>query len=209
MTQKGFYIDTTRCAGCRTCSVACADLNNTPVGLNLRRVVEYEGGEWKKNWDGTWRQNVFAYYVSMGCNECADPACVKVCPTKAHYKRAEDGLVVIDTAKCIGCGACAAACPYGAPQLDKVAKKCVSATGASPARPRAVSPCAWKAARNARSNSATSKSCVASTERSQRLRRCLLRKKRIRASSSNLVSVQSPSISKAGKNTASDLTDVV
>ena len=78
MTQKGFYIDTTRCAGCRTCSVACADLNNTPVGLNLRRVVEYEGGEWKKNWDGTWRQNVFAYYVSMGCNECADPACVKV-----------------------------------------------------------------------------------------------------------------------------------
>lgn len=87
MTQKGFYIDTTRCAGCRTCSVACADLNNTPVGLNLRRVVEYEGGEWKKNWDGTWRQNVFAYYVSMGCNECADPACVKVCPTKAHYKR--------------------------------------------------------------------------------------------------------------------------
>ena len=45
MTQKGFYIDTTRCAGCRTCSVACADLNNTPVGLNLRRVVEYEGGE--------------------------------------------------------------------------------------------------------------------------------------------------------------------
>ena len=123
MTQTGFYIDTSRCAGCRTCSVACADLNNTPVCLNLRRVVEYEGGEWKKNWDGTWRQNVFAYYVSMGCNECADPACVKVCPTKAHYKRAEDGLVVIDTAKCIGCGACAAACPYGAPQLDKVAKK--------------------------------------------------------------------------------------
>ena len=39
MTQKGFYIDTTRCAGCRTCSVACADLNYTPVCLNLRRVV--------------------------------------------------------------------------------------------------------------------------------------------------------------------------
>ena len=44
MSQKGFFIDVSRCTGCRTCSVACADLNNMPVGLNLRRVVEYEGG---------------------------------------------------------------------------------------------------------------------------------------------------------------------
>ena len=121
MSQKGFFIDVSRCAGCRTCSVACADLKNMPVGLNLRRVIEYEGGSWRKNWDGTWRQDVYAYYVSMGCNECA--ACVKVCPTGAHFKRAEDGLVVIDTAKCIGCGMCAKACPYGVPQLDKKAMK--------------------------------------------------------------------------------------
>ena len=56
MSQKGFFIDVSRCAGCRTCSVACADLKNMPVGLNLRRVIEYEGGSWRKNWDGTWRQ---------------------------------------------------------------------------------------------------------------------------------------------------------
>lgn len=123
MTQKGFFIDTSRCTGCRTCSVACADLHNTPVGLNLRRVVEFEGGTWRKSKNGAWRQDVFAYYVSQGCNECADPACVKVCPTKAHFKRAEDGLVVIDEAKCIGCGMCATACPYGAPQLDTAARK--------------------------------------------------------------------------------------
>lgn len=124
MTQKGFYIDTTRCTGCRTCSVACSDLNNLPVGMNFRRVVEFEGGGWKKNFDGTVSpQNVFAYYVSISCNQCADPACVKVCPTKAHAKRKEDGLVVIDTKKCIGCGMCATVCPYNAPQLDKVAKK--------------------------------------------------------------------------------------
>ena len=129
MTQKGFYIDLTRCAGCRTCSVACADLNNTPVGLNLRRVIEFEGGSWKKSAEGTWRQDVFAYYVSIGCNECADPACVKVCPTKAHFKRAEDGLVVIDREKCIGCGMCARACPYGVPQLDAKRGKMLKCDG--------------------------------------------------------------------------------
>lgn len=123
MTQKGFYIDTTRCAGCRTCSVACKDLKNTPAGMNFRRVTEFEGGGWQKNWDGTWRQDVFAYYISISCNECSDPVCVKVCPTHAHHKRAEDGLVVIDQEKCIGCGACAKACPYGAPQLDQAIGK--------------------------------------------------------------------------------------
>ena len=129
MSQKGFFIDLTRCAGCRTCSVACADLNNTPVGLNLRRVIEFEGGSWKKSAEGTWRQDVFAYYVSIGCNECADPACVKVCPTKAHFKRAEDGLVVIDREKCIGCGMCARACPYGVPQLDAKRGKMLKCDG--------------------------------------------------------------------------------
>lgn len=140
MTQKGFYFDQSRCTGCRTCSVACSDLKNMPAGLVLRRVIEFEGGTWKKNPDGTYRQDVFAYYTSIGCNQCADPACVKVCPTKAHFKRKEDGLVVIDTAKCIGCGMCAQACPYGVPQLDTAAHKmrkcdgCVDRTskGANP-----------------------------------------------------------------------------
>lgn len=57
------------------------------------------------------------------CNECADPACAKVCPTKAHFKRESEGLVIIDKKKCIGCGACAQACSYGAPVLDETAHK--------------------------------------------------------------------------------------
>ena len=129
MSQKGFFVDVSRCTGCRPCSVACADNKNTPVGLYLRRVTEVEGGTWEMSADGTWKQNVFAYYLSLSCNECADPACVKVCPTHAHMKRDEDGLVVIDTKKCIGCGACAAACPYKVPQLDVKARKMLKCDG--------------------------------------------------------------------------------
>ena len=129
MAQKGFFIDVSKCTGCRTCQVACSDLNNTPVGLHLRRVMEVEGGTWKKTPEGLWKQDVFAYYVSIGCNQCADPACVKVCPTKAHFKRVEDGLVVIDRAMCIGCGMCAKACPYGVPRLDEKAHKMLKCDG--------------------------------------------------------------------------------
>ena len=48
MAQKGFFIDLSRCTGCRTCTIACADLKNTPIGLYNRTVNEYEGGGWKK-----------------------------------------------------------------------------------------------------------------------------------------------------------------
>ena len=124
MTQYGFYFDASKCTGCKTCMVACKDKNNLPVGMNFRRVTEFSGGNWRQDRaTGAWHQDAFAYYLSISCNECSDPACVKVCPTKAHFKRAEDGLVLIDPKKCIGCGACLAARPYGAPQLDREARK--------------------------------------------------------------------------------------
>lgn len=130
MKQLGFYLDVTKCTGCKTCAVACKDAHNLPEGVNLRTVIEYAGGSWRQDrMTGAWHQDVFAYYLSMACNHCEKPACVAVCPTKAHYKRDEDGLVVIDQAKCVGCGMCAKACPYDAPKLHPETKKMTKCDG--------------------------------------------------------------------------------
>ncbi|MCH1924196.1 dimethylsulfoxide reductase subunit B [Shewanella sp. C32] len=116
--QYGFYFDATRCTGCKTCQVTCKDRKDLPVGINWRRVYEFAGGQWTQNGDGTVNQNVYAYYSSIGCNHCSEPACTKACPTGAMHKRREDGLVHVDAKVCIGCGSCARACPYDAPQID-------------------------------------------------------------------------------------------
>lgn len=119
--QYGFMIDTARCTGCKTCQLSCKDYKDLPVDVNFRRVYEYVGGEWLPEGEGknqVWRQEVFAYYTSIACNHCADPACVKVCPSGAMHKRDDNGLVIVNEDVCIGCKSCAMACPYGAPQFN-------------------------------------------------------------------------------------------
>ncbi|MCL0012210.1 dimethylsulfoxide reductase subunit B [Providencia rettgeri] len=116
--QYGFYINTQRCTGCKTCELACKDFKNLSADVHFRRIYEYAGGNWTEQ-DGAWHQNVFSYYLSISCNHCEDPACVKVCPSGAMHKR-EDGFVVVDESVCIGCRYCHMACPYSAPQFDAV-----------------------------------------------------------------------------------------
>ena len=139
--------------------------------MNFRKVHEYAGGNWKQAADGSWAQDVFGYYVSLGCNHCSDPACVKVCPTKAHHKRAEDGLVVIDATKCIGCGLCAQACPYHAPVLDETAHKMRKCDACLDRLQRGLQPICVEAVLTAPSNSEISKSCVKNTANLPKLRR--------------------------------------
>ena len=116
--QLGFHFDAKKCSGCKTCDVICKSKFDAVPTQTTRRVYEYVGGEAFVNEDNTVTNNVFAYYVSVGCNHCSEPACVQACPTGACHKQQTNGLVKIDSDVCIGCGSCSRACPYDAPQLD-------------------------------------------------------------------------------------------
>ncbi|WP_412501740.1 DMSO/selenate family reductase complex B subunit [Shewanella chilikensis] len=129
VTQYGFFFDTSKCNGCKACHIACKDRFDGEVGVKTRRVYEYGGGTFTEGANNTVSCDVFTYYMSIGCNHCSEPVCVKACPTGAMHKRREDGFVHVAQELCIGCGSCARACPYDAPQLDNIRKVMVKCDG--------------------------------------------------------------------------------
>jgi anaerobic dimethyl sulfoxide reductase subunit B len=116
-SQYAFFFDASACSGCKTCQVACKDKHDSPPGVRWRRVYEVCGGEWKQQ-GPAWVQNITSYNMSVACNHCEDPICLKSCPNKAITKD-ERGIVLIDADKCMGCHYCEFTCPYGALQFDK------------------------------------------------------------------------------------------
>lgn len=118
MTQYGFYFDSTRCTGCRTCEMACKDYKDLPQSIAFRKIYDYEGGIWTAESDGSYSTDSFAYHVSAACNHCGTPACMEACPQGAIEKSSDTGIVTISAENCIGDGACTVACPYGVPTLD-------------------------------------------------------------------------------------------
>jgi anaerobic dimethyl sulfoxide reductase subunit B len=116
--QLGFHVDTSACVGCKACQIACKDKHRLPVGVLWRKVIDYGGGDWKEKNGTMVPDHVFSYFISLSCNHCTHPACIPACPTEAIYKRPEDGLVLVDEDKCIGCKDCKRACPYDAPQFS-------------------------------------------------------------------------------------------
>jgi len=109
--QHGFFFTADNCIGCHACEAACSEKNENPAHLAFRSVGYVEGG----SYPDYKRMN-----ISMACNHCDDPVCLKGCPTGAYTKHAEYGAVLQDPETCFGCGYCTWVCPYNAPQLDPV-----------------------------------------------------------------------------------------
>ncbi len=113
----GFVIDNRSCIGCHACSTACKSENEVPLGV-YRTWVKYTE-------TGTYPSTQRHFQVTR-CNHCANPPCVRICPTEAMYQRG-DGIVEFDKNACIGCKACMQACPYDAIYVDpetNTAAKC-------------------------------------------------------------------------------------
>ncbi|HAJ92035.1 MAG TPA: aspartate carbamoyltransferase, partial [Gammaproteobacteria bacterium] len=110
--QHGFYFNADNCIACHACEAACSEKNDLPAHIAFRAVGYVEGG----SYPAYQRMN-----ISMACNHCDDPVCLKGCPTRAYTKFAEYGAVLQDPDICFGCGYCTWVCPYNAPQLDTAA----------------------------------------------------------------------------------------
>lgn len=128
MTQLAFHFDAQRCTGCKTCQLACADYHDLDQEHWYRKVYEYGSGSWRKSGE-CWIANCFTYHVSLACNHCDDPACMRACPTGAMTKDPETGLVSVNAQICVGCGYCAMACPYGNPTVDREKGRSVKCDG--------------------------------------------------------------------------------
>jgi formate dehydrogenase iron-sulfur subunit len=107
--HHAFLFDATRCIDCRACMVACSVENKIP--MNKTRIW-VSGVGLKGEYPDLERASMV--YHCMHCNE---PDCLSACPVGAYTKR-EDGPVIYDADKCIGCRYCMNACPFGVPHFD-------------------------------------------------------------------------------------------
>jgi molybdopterin-containing oxidoreductase family iron-sulfur binding subunit len=114
-------VDTRKCLreeGCTDCIQACHAIHNVPDFGNPKDEIKWV---WKEQFEHGFPEQHNEFMaddlkhkdVLLMCNHCDNPPCVRVCPTQATWKREDDGIVMMDMHRCIGCRYCMAACPYG------------------------------------------------------------------------------------------------
>lgn len=117
--RYGMVIDLRKCIGCQACTVSCSMENLAPLGQFRTTVLQYEVEDYD---DG----QPAMFNLPRLCNHCDNPPCVPVCPVQATFQR-EDGIVLVDNERCVGCAYCVQACPYDARFINEetqTADKC-------------------------------------------------------------------------------------
>jgi len=113
-TQMGLYtVIPGNCTGCRTCELACSFSHSTDGAFARSRIKVYQTAAGK--------------HVQVTCLQCADAACVKVCPVEALSRNESTGAIEVSTDRCVGCALCVTACPFGHMHFDietRCAVKC-------------------------------------------------------------------------------------
>ena len=128
-------IDVSKCIGCKACQVACSEWNelrddvgsnhgtyDNPIDLTaeswtVMRFTEHEKADGDLEW----------LIRKDGCMHCAEPGCLKACPSPGAIVQYANGIVDFNQDKCIGCGYCVTGCPFNVPRIsqeDKKAYKC-------------------------------------------------------------------------------------
>lgn len=108
--QKVLVIEAEKCAGCRQCETWCSFLHTAEVTPARSRIHIIK-------WDER------GLDIPMTCQQCEEPICAKVCPVNAITKNRDTGLVSVDEARCVGCGLCVIACPFGGCSMDPITHK--------------------------------------------------------------------------------------
>ena len=121
MPQGLLVVDPDKCTGCLRCEINCSLVNDGVVSSHLSRVKMTRNLTSSRNGNGLYTENTWVYFPDT-CRQCENPACGNACPVKAIYAD-ENGVKKVDESKCVGCGACAAACPWHMPTINPETKK--------------------------------------------------------------------------------------
>jgi len=128
--SKVFTVDVAKCNGCYNCQLACKDEHSGNDWMPYAKPQPEIGQFWLKlqeNVCGT-IPKVKIHYIPLLCNHCERPACKAACSYGA-FSRRDDGFLILDPDKCVGCGACMDACPYDAIFKNNELNICQKCTG--------------------------------------------------------------------------------